>query len=1319
MASKYLVKTHSVSAEMSSPLPADVPPPRRPNTKNSSSARQLVPDMPPEGSQTIVSSHKNLFDGCFSCPLQDKVTCAIPVNKILTSEKIIRGLEGVFQLRVSGISKCFIYQYGRIDEYGSVYILTLTSTGDTAVLNIYGVRPVSSIMKRDLLLLLENKKIGLVAESLSLHLTLKSCLEKDHVRFLKESGSSHVVHVKYRLPSFVSDVYYFCLLARHIMAHDHLLTLDTSSNPMNLSNSADIHPSFRGYDTFRPPTQVLEPKQSSSMLSTPLKPLSRNSHVKSDIVDAVTSPLFLGHATTPVPPLDQYCCYYYNDVFRFFYNHAMGATKPFVKEIGKGLAVVEFAPSAPDGRDAFPIPSYATSQRSLIYDVTNMLKHFMHGGLIAMFPFEQAVEIIAKEVAFSDDVKVADTSTKGSFATRSMTNQYSVLNMRIFAPQSLNTHILVEYCTQSFTRVLEVYCMSRLLDASTIQSSEEINHRTSRSEIAFMKRISPDISRIQLISAAHRLMRRYPDVSMHSALGHLSMPVSLSMLQARQLHDDIVGIILHHLPGLSHTVQCVQWPTIDEDDIGCIATTSGGEKCWLNICDESTSSSFRCFLGEHFVTDDVSESCAVVDDCKAIPSVSPKHAPSDYAKIRLRQRVMIELIVSSTGVDLYHFNVTPVAIQLIFSSIQTAIKNAVDDSVASENNTLRSLGLASVIINSHSLITASESDNSVAPSYEAAQQLFWAKRVILRLSHAKLCRASGMAIPSCEEPNDFARVPHAVWRRSKSFESYCVPVLTTSSTSEEKAEHQHQHQQTSLTRHEEFDATTTFINHLKRLLFPYDCIVTGGGQKELFIIYPVPDSAVVFIIEILPPNDGWLCVKYRMADSEDLAWDIDRSAQSMQTDRSMGPRIKDGGTDIMRSVLDHPLVNAVKNTVLQATLSLLYFCMLPMYRRSLSYLSGQRVVELLRAVAGMLDTDIAYSTSKIKISEALSDEINGSDAFAIKQNLVAEEILSAFQVKPLRDSYVSLDFAEDIVVCYRFVATSKRHRVVTLPKINSQSDLLSRSFTTPSSPSFIQQSYSLGSGKSYVKSEYSSRGELRNLNISNFQEWVSGISLMYHAEGDDCDTLTTTTLLFLTRDVIGCHRGEVLDEKLLYTLDADAVDVTHLQLGPEQLLLDQIHESVVNSLKVCLMVMKYNDAWDVLCNSPYGTLDRSIYDKVASNAVRTRLVFLNDLLPGLELFAQPHNNAILQECLRKLYRTRYYYYFTEDESSATHTHLLVGEKDICGNYLLRLEISQNACAIDLLEQILLEDASYEASQKQKLFIKKFVETALYVISYVL
>lgn len=446
-----------------------------------------------EGNQLFLSGH-------FNCPRQDEIVCIIHADATITQDAVIRHLETA-ELRdfaVSNLERYYVSQ----DKKGSIFYMTFDAPlNDKCVrLGLYGIDSIDKSMKDELQMHLEQRLTEITAKAISKMLVRNTSLTSSYFNFLKQSDVTKIVQVKFKLPSFVQDPYFFCTLARQVFLSSQVLaklTVLTTINDKNILHPSEIiHPASLNYNLFD--FQKNE-EEDGDILASPRPQLLRKGHVYEVVKDETNvnknkdssfiHPMFFGYNdiinninNTKVKAQESkfetsYVVWPQND-FTFLYNfigqlpsNASAQYKNSAKQIGQGLALIEFSPVFNVNVDQITSGSFTHilktgSEEALDIDVRELQQHVNSQKKINVEPIDiNNIPSLSSSPNLyenkSDNIHEMDVITSINSNSVIVTNE-KVIDLRVYPTVLMQTQQLVDFCAACFNEALTLYCIERV-----------------------------------------------------------------------------------------------------------------------------------------------------------------------------------------------------------------------------------------------------------------------------------------------------------------------------------------------------------------------------------------------------------------------------------------------------------------------------------------------------------------------------------------------------------------------------------------------------------------------------------------------------------------------------------------------------------------------------------------------------------------------------------------------------------------------------------------------------------------------------------------
>lgn len=611
------------------------------------------------------SSWKSFVPGCFECPKQGHIELVLPgdVSTVLSTTalshaNVVSSLESMVLhfFLISNLKKCFVYQDAGADVYYMSFAPYVDEKDLKIFLTVFGLSPPSAAVKGALKKTLEVKLTELIANVISLTIIpRRAVLPMNHLQFLKSCGLSKRVDFAFKLPKYVSDPYFFCVLAKQIFnKSEAFITLTLQYvDKTQTSFSSIIHPASFGYDIREAEHTKKEEPDTMNHAGIFRPNLERKTHVMEEHTDSATlSPVFFFRNKKKLTPRAKARCdaslvQWQQGDFTILYSPSTsgggggaadkdkssmsskrrekgggGIKRNFTQ--ASGLALIEFEPvrlpfeasavpeSVPDAagvdeKISFPNIIPTGSVESLMADVELLLSHIKDGKNIEL----EAVPNITT-VETEDQ---CDCSHSSRFKT-----EYTFLSVRIFPTRAINRSTLAEAFGHCFNQALVMYCIERLYTAYqnrqcaapvrtmlkkrsdrrlSLDGPDDLLSGSSSQSFEADGIVTAEINGANILRACHDIIMMNLSHDQHSmSCTHVvQVPLSLPKKAARELFRSMTDCINETIPGMrKHLVL---------PDGGALYSTAdaqlqGGSVKWLDVSNDGSVGSCSAIIGEHF-----------------------------------------------------------------------------------------------------------------------------------------------------------------------------------------------------------------------------------------------------------------------------------------------------------------------------------------------------------------------------------------------------------------------------------------------------------------------------------------------------------------------------------------------------------------------------------------------------------------------------------------------------------------------------------------------------------------------------------------------
>jgi hypothetical protein len=966
VASSYLITSLEI--------PVAAPVPRSRGRASSTKDEAVIPTfvIPQADPPSRPCHNRTQFEqGCFECSKQGKIDLSLPadisnvMNNSLTPHSTVSTLENtaLHPFLISNLRKCFVYQH----KSGEIYYMAFSPVRDDkdrlVSLVVFGVSPLNPVVERELKKMLEVKLADFIASIISVSLvSRRTVLPTNHVQFLKDCGLSKRVEFVYRLPSYVTDSYFYCTLVKQFFSKsDVFLALSLQYNDRKQHLSSILHPATFGYDMTRTAEGGNNKGQGKLAHTDIFRPhLTRMKRVDEEDCDLRTvSPIFLdrkrySQTRRTEKKYDSSRVVWEQGEFTLLYNPHIVSEKEKLPSASKrssikrnigqpgGLALIEFEPipnfeagtlvQAQDddgGRDSAnqKIKLVRTgSPDAVIDDVTNLLRCLSLNAKIELGDSTQ----LPPNVSF----KAHPTPSSG------VPPPLDHLIIRIFPTRGVDTKNLLKSLLSHFNDALLFYCTERIFSVYQnrlrYHQPKEMKRASPQSNsFEHTVEIAPGISGSDLLRAWHALIRL--DMHHHS-------PISLPQSTANCVHRKIMSHIFQLVPQLQGSLCTIPIKSHLDNSLQKTA-----EVMWLQSNTSRNPYESSCIVGENFLpaSGDNYEwkdgHFAPIVVPQAILRWMPDYSPESsllYPIWLRKRRYAIEVTVRSDGISSYFFNIEKKLIDNVLGYIAECTKSTLIQINHSQNTHMHVTGLNQLLKAFPSVACAPEKLELISRLQNSICCLFWSQLVLSRLymfrsEHAQ----SNPTFPTSEEN----LIPISVWKEGIVLSQEFAPIPSF---------HGHPPQPSSsctnpLLIDDSMEPIDEYLIFARYLLKSLDCFFVGKSDSQcLYIILPLPRSSSVYTVELDRQISHWLLVTRRVADCRDIIQSIASShgldeelllspaAKSCLFSPSVGTPNDDGITSsnangdnhrVVDMIYGHPSVEKLTSRLIYATLATLFF----------------------------------------------------------------------------------------------------------------------------------------------------------------------------------------------------------------------------------------------------------------------------------------------------------------------------------------------------------------------------------------------------------
>jgi hypothetical protein len=961
-----------------------------------------IPVTPPS---LIPCYHRADFKvSCFECEIRGRIDLILPadvsnvLNNSLSHHHTVTMLEStaLHPFLISNVRKCFVYQHKNGDIYYMAFAPPKDDKDQLVSLLVFGVSELNQTIKTELKKVLEVKLTEYIANVISVTMVPRrtTILPTTHVQFLRDCGLSKRVDFVYQLPVYVTDPYFFCVIAKQLFSKSEIfMALSIQYNDRQENLSSHLHPAMYGYDDSHHTTEATlgrhEEHSNFGKLNhqSIFRPhLERKKQVdKEECSELVVHPIFFDRTrklqtSRNVKRHDASIIVWDQGDFTLLYNSQdkeknkrnISQKRAFTQS--GGLALIEFQPvseltlslNGPNTSETTPrlstshtssrpktrIQTFTTgSEESLINDVNHLVEYLkLHENI----NFEPA------------KLFEANPSDSGD---RPLSETHNQLVVRIYPTRGINPKTLMDGLHNFFHQALIYYSLERIFSVYNNQSHprEQIftpklvsSHETLQDAICspLKQNLTPFSS--TPIAADH--FKSYQKLILHNSsdllpyISQLNIPIRLSQTDAESLYHRILSWIFSQFSHLiDHTIlpaslqsdQTMDWLEPEEDP-NRDSTTIKYSTC-------------SCLLGENFLTVDGNKypkdlygwkgsardghfnyippdhhSADIVNGLRHIPDFLPDTSKSLLFPLWLRKRrYSIEVTITSSGVNLYFFNIEKKHIDGIKSIVQDYSKDILETIHKRQLKYLEKISFAKIIGPlAHQQRAHKEKDEFKLQLVQRLsvqiQGLFWSQRVFSRLflfsSRGLSKTPSGNLSNYVSIQNELKDIPFKIWSEGILLKREYVPLPV--------------YQQYDQSCHPT-NLIEDYTLYLSHLVSSYDCyFIENLESKQISILLPIPNTSSLYIIQLSCFSSLYLGITHRVIDCSDIIRSVVLKYKIQEPDAiitqvtrshleypSIGAPNEDdeSSINVMDVIYNHPTIQKLNLSIFYSMLSTLYF----------------------------------------------------------------------------------------------------------------------------------------------------------------------------------------------------------------------------------------------------------------------------------------------------------------------------------------------------------------------------------------------------------
>lgn len=916
----------------------------------------IIPENPP----SLIPCYKraDFKASCFECEIRGRIDLILPadvsnvLNNSLSHHHTVTMLEStaLHPFLISNVRKCFVYQHKNGDVYYMAFAPPKDEKDQLVSLIVFGVSELNLTIKTELKKVLEVKLTEYIANVISVTMVpRRTILPTTHVQFLRDCGLSKRVDFIYQLPVYVTDPYFFCVIAKQLFSKSEIfMALTIQYNDRQEHLSSHLHPAMYGYDDSHHTTDATLGQQEEHQVGklnhqSIFRPhLERKKQVDKELCsELVVHPIFFDRTRKLQTPRnekrhDASLIVWDQGDFTLLYNsHDKEKNKRNIAQKraftqSGGLALIEFQPTSelnlslmgphtsstgsllstppPSSREKNHSQTFTTgSEENLINDVNRLVEYLkLHPNI----NLEPAKSLEVSALASSD---------------RILSEIHDQLVVRIYPTRGINPKTLMEGLHNFFHQALIYYSLERIFSVynNPNHPHEQIftpNLCPSQStpQDTTYSPINQNLTPFASVPIAADLFKSYQKLIFHNSsdllpyISQLNIPIRLSQTDANSLYHRILSWIFSQFPYLvDYTIFPVSFQSQTAMD-------------WLepehDPNKDSTAikySTCSCLLGENFITFDRNKYPKEIYKWKGssrdghLHYISPDHRPADAVNglrhisdftpdksllfpLWLRKRrYSIEVTITSNGINAYFFNIEKKHIDGIQSIVQDYSKDILETIHRRQLTYLEKISFAK-LVSPLSHQSFKEKENLKFPLIQRLsiqiQGLFWSQRVFSRIflfsSRGLSKTPSGNLSNYVSIQNELRDIPFKIWGEGILLKREYVPLPVFQ-----------QYDQS----HHPSNLIEDYALHLSHLVSSFDCyFIENLESRQISILLPIPNTASLYTIQLSCFSSLYLGITYRVIDCSDVIRSVALEYKIEEPDVLI--------TQITRCHLDYPSI---------------------------------------------------------------------------------------------------------------------------------------------------------------------------------------------------------------------------------------------------------------------------------------------------------------------------------------------------------------------------------------------------------------------------
>jgi hypothetical protein len=659
--------------------------------------------------------------------------------------------------------------------------------------------------------------------------------------------------------------------------------------------------------------------------------------------------------------------------FTFLYNfigtlpsNASAQYKNSTKQIGQGLALIEFSPvfnvNANDQSSSGPFTHILKtgSEEALDIDVRELQAHINSQKKINVEPIDinNITPLFPCPNLYEDkldNIHEMDVITSINSNSVVVTNE-KVIHLRVYPTVSMQTQQLVDFCASCFNEALTLYCIERVYssfgdnddlsndiisiplnksnpsDSSSEKGDESVMINAVRPNLLPNNTLLPFTNFKDFTKLSHDVLRQLKKSSLiSSSSGVIHIPYTLPEHVASNLNINILSKLIDSRPYLSNSVLTYDTKQIfspmprSVDDTVIFEIYPYSEFSlpphWIDFQVNKIRLSSSTLLGSNVINSlpnlnrrksisTQSNNSINISTTQDIRFVIDNEGLDYLPKWLKKRNHSLEMSISTSGLYIFSFNISPLEIQLINNLCIEQVSLAIQLHADIHNHHFNQLTYGSVNLKycdgANNDVENTLNREEIILMQQQLNRLFWERKTIAKYySQNNLIENKN----NIEQWKCLNKIPKRNWKKGIIIDSLYVPLpLAGNSYERNNLYWNNGGENDSINNSFDQYSMNNFLSFAETMI--NFCLVlnsdyVGNALSGVFyIVLPIPYTAMVHLTEFTLLNNSYLSIIHRIIDVIDLLLPPQTKNKNKSTYNSFNSNLN-----------YNPLVDLLKNSI--------------------------------------------------------------------------------------------------------------------------------------------------------------------------------------------------------------------------------------------------------------------------------------------------------------------------------------------------------------------------------------------------------------------